>query len=39
LVLLLESHAGNISAVAKEMGKTRAQIYRWLNRFGLSPRK
>jgi len=39
LVLLLESHGGNISAVAKEMGKTRAQIYRWLNRFGLSPRK
>jgi transcriptional regulator with GAF, ATPase, and Fis domain len=34
---LLDSHGGNISAVAKQLGKPRAQIYRWLRRFGLSP--
>jgi transcriptional regulator with GAF, ATPase, and Fis domain len=39
LARLLDSHAGNISAVAKELGKPRAQIYRWLRRFGLSPRQ
>jgi transcriptional regulator with GAF, ATPase, and Fis domain len=38
LVRLLDAHDGNISAVAKELGKPRAQIYRWLSRFGLSPR-
>jgi transcriptional regulator with GAF, ATPase, and Fis domain len=36
---LLAQHDGNISAVAKELGKPRAQIYRWLSRFGLSPRQ
>jgi transcriptional regulator with GAF, ATPase, and Fis domain len=36
---LLAQHEGNISAVAKELGKPRAQIYRWLSRFGLSPRQ
>jgi transcriptional regulator with GAF, ATPase, and Fis domain len=39
LVQLLESHGGNISAVAKQLGKPRAQVYRWLSRFGLSPRQ
>lgn len=38
LTRLLAQHDGNISAVAKELGKPRAQIYRWLTRFGLSPR-
>jgi transcriptional regulator with GAF, ATPase, and Fis domain len=38
LVRLLDQHDGNVSAVAKELGKPRAQIYRWLSRFGLSPR-
>ena len=38
LARLLAQHDGNISAVAKELGKPRAQIYRWLSRFGLSPR-
>jgi sigma-54 dependent transcriptional regulator, acetoin dehydrogenase operon transcriptional activator AcoR len=38
LARLLSEHDGNVSAVAKELGKPRAQIYRWLNRFGLSPR-
>jgi transcriptional regulator with GAF, ATPase, and Fis domain len=35
---LLAQHDGNVSAVAKELGKPRAQIYRWLARFGISPR-
>jgi transcriptional regulator with GAF, ATPase, and Fis domain len=39
LVKLLESHGGNVSAVAKQLGKPRAQIYRWLTRLGLSARQ
>jgi transcriptional regulator with GAF, ATPase, and Fis domain len=38
LVRLLAQHDGNISAIAKELGKPRAQIYRWMERYGLSPR-
>lgn len=38
LARLLSQHEGNVSAVAKELGKPRAQIYRWLSRFGLSAR-
>lgn len=36
LVRLLSAHAGNISAVAREMGKDRVQIRRWIKRWGLS---
>jgi transcriptional regulator with GAF, ATPase, and Fis domain len=36
LVRLLEQHKGNISAVAREMGKDRVQVRRWLRRYGLS---
>jgi DNA-binding NtrC family response regulator len=32
---LLAEHAGNVSAVARAMGKDRTQIRRWLRRFGL----
>jgi transcriptional regulator with GAF, ATPase, and Fis domain len=32
---LLQSHAGNISAVAREMGKERKQVHRWLERYGI----
>jgi transcriptional regulator with PAS, ATPase and Fis domain len=35
LVALLEKHGGNVSAVAREMGKARMQIQRWMKRFGL----
>lgn len=34
---LLEQHAGNISAVAREMGAARAQIHRWVRRYALDP--
>jgi transcriptional regulator with PAS, ATPase and Fis domain len=33
LVALLGSHRGNVSAVAREMGKVRAQIQRWIKRY------
>jgi DNA-binding NtrC family response regulator len=38
LLVLLEVHRGNLSAVARELGKERAQVHRWLRRFGLDPR-
>jgi transcriptional regulator with GAF, ATPase, and Fis domain len=37
LIRLLAEHAGNISAVARAMGKQRVQIRRWLRRYGLDP--
>ena len=33
---LLEVHHGNISAIARELGKERGQVRRWLRRFNLS---
>ncbi|HMJ10041.1 MAG TPA: sigma 54-interacting transcriptional regulator [Polyangiaceae bacterium] len=33
----LRRHAGNVSAVAEELGKPRAQVYRWLRAAGLVP--
>jgi sigma-54 dependent transcriptional regulator, acetoin dehydrogenase operon transcriptional activator AcoR len=35
LVLLLDRHKGNISAVARELGKARMQVQRWLKRYDL----
>jgi transcriptional regulator with GAF, ATPase, and Fis domain len=35
---LLREHAGNVSAVARLLGKTRAQIHRWIKRYQLDPR-
>jgi transcriptional regulator with GAF, ATPase, and Fis domain len=35
---LLREHAGNVSAVARILGKTRAQIHRWIKRYQLDPR-
>ena len=36
LARLLEQHNGNISAIARELGKERGQIRRWLRRYNLS---
>jgi transcriptional regulator with GAF, ATPase, and Fis domain len=36
---ILVRHGGNVSAVAKELGKERAQVYRWLRGFGLDPER
>jgi transcriptional regulator with GAF, ATPase, and Fis domain len=33
LIALLEKHQGNVAAVAREMGKDRAQIHRWLRAY------
>lgn len=37
LVRLLTAHQGNVSAVARSMGKSRMQIHRWLKRLELDP--
>ena len=37
LVELLEQHRGNISHVARDLGRARMQIHRWLQRFDLDP--
>jgi DNA-binding NtrC family response regulator len=37
LVALLQAHSGNISAVARELGKARSQVQRWLHDYGLDP--
>ena len=37
LVAQLREHRGNISAVARSMGKARTQVQRWLRRFHLDP--
>jgi transcriptional regulator of acetoin/glycerol metabolism len=37
LVAALSTHQGNVSEVAREMGKTRMQIHRWMKRFGIDP--
>ena len=39
LVGLLEAHGGNVSEVARAMGKARMQIHRWMKRFGLESRR
>ncbi|MBL8910930.1 MAG: helix-turn-helix domain-containing protein, partial [Archangium sp.] len=38
LVALLKQHGGNVSAVARAMGKARMQIQRWMARYELDPR-
>jgi transcriptional regulator with PAS, ATPase and Fis domain len=38
LVESLTRHRGNISAVARELGKARMQIHRWMNQLGIDPR-
>ena len=37
LVALLRAHAGNVTAVARAMGKARMQVQRWLKRLALDP--
>jgi transposase-like protein len=35
----MEMHGGNVSEVARAMGKARMQIHRWIKRFDLDPRR
>lgn len=37
LVSLLREHRGNVTSVARSMGKSRIQIHRWMQRFGVDP--
>jgi transcriptional regulator with AAA-type ATPase domain len=37
LLALLKEHRGNVSAVARAMGKARMQVQRWMKRFALTP--
>jgi sigma-54 dependent transcriptional regulator, acetoin dehydrogenase operon transcriptional activator AcoR len=37
IVAHLRQHAGNVSAVARDMGKDRKQIQRWLKRLAIDP--
>ena len=37
LLELLQCHHGNLAAVARDMGKHRRQIHRWLQRFEIDP--
>jgi transcriptional regulator of acetoin/glycerol metabolism len=35
IMALLEKHRGNVSGVARDMGKSRVQIHRWMQRFSI----
>jgi sigma-54 dependent transcriptional regulator, acetoin dehydrogenase operon transcriptional activator AcoR len=37
LVAALVAHKGNVSEVARAMGRTRMQIHRWMRRFAIDP--
>jgi transcriptional regulator with PAS, ATPase and Fis domain len=37
LVALLEKHHGNVSEIARELGRVRQQVQKWLKRYGLDP--
>jgi DNA-binding NtrC family response regulator len=37
LVMLFREHGGNVSAVARAMGKARMQIQRWMRRYRIDP--
>jgi DNA-binding NtrC family response regulator len=37
LLALLKEHKGNVSSIARAMGKARMQVQRWLKRFQLDP--
>jgi transcriptional regulator with GAF, ATPase, and Fis domain len=38
IIQLLRDHAGNITAVARALGKARTQVQRWLKRYRIDPR-
>jgi DNA-binding NtrC family response regulator len=37
VVALLHEHRGNVTAVARAVGKAPAQVHRWMRRFGIDP--
>jgi transcriptional regulator with PAS, ATPase and Fis domain len=38
IIALLRQHGGNVTAVAQAMGKARAQVQRWMRRYGVDRR-
>jgi transcriptional regulator of acetoin/glycerol metabolism len=34
----LREHHGNVTAVAKSLGKARMQVHRWMRRYNIEPR-
>jgi transcriptional regulator of acetoin/glycerol metabolism len=38
IVALLRQHGGNVTAVARAMGKARVQVQRWIRRYGIDRR-
>ncbi len=39
LIELLQVHRGNVTDVARAVGKARMQVHRWLRKFGIDPEK
>jgi len=37
ILALMRAHGGNVTAVAKQMGKARMQVQRWLKRYAINP--
>jgi len=37
IIQLLEQHRGNVTSVARAMGKSRMQLHRWMQKFGIDP--
>jgi transcriptional regulator with PAS, ATPase and Fis domain len=37
MIRLLQVHSGNVSAIARDVGKARMQVQRWLKRYRLNP--
>lgn len=37
IMQLLEQHRGNVTLVARAMGKSRMQLHRWMQKFGIDP--
>jgi transcriptional regulator with GAF, ATPase, and Fis domain len=37
IIALLHEHRGNVTAVARVLGKAPAQIHRWMHRFQIDP--
>src|SRR5207247_10051360 len=37
LIELLDEHEGNLTEVARAMGKARMQVHRWMNKLGIAP--
>jgi len=39
LISVMREHQGNMTHVARHMGKSRTQIYRWVQEFGIDPKE